>query len=89
MAPSAGLKMETVCFSETLASSDESTSRQNPEEHHRFLPCLQEPTTGPHSSPIKFISFVIWCFCYTHFNIILPSTPKFRKLSLLLEVPLF
>jgi hypothetical protein len=28
------LKMETVCFSETLASTDESTQHQNPEEHH-------------------------------------------------------
>jgi hypothetical protein len=28
------LKMETVCFSETLASADESTRRQNPEEQH-------------------------------------------------------
>jgi hypothetical protein len=31
-----GLKMETVCFSKTLASTDESTRRQNPEHHpHR------------------------------------------------------
>jgi hypothetical protein len=29
------LKMETVCFSETLASTDESTRRLNPEEHHQ------------------------------------------------------
>jgi hypothetical protein len=28
------LKMETVCFPETLASTDESTRCQNPEEHH-------------------------------------------------------
>jgi hypothetical protein len=28
------LKMETVCFSETLTSADEATRRQNPEEHH-------------------------------------------------------
>jgi hypothetical protein len=26
--------METVCFSETLASIDESTRRINPEHHH-------------------------------------------------------
>jgi hypothetical protein len=26
--------METVCFSETLVSTDESTRRQNPEDHH-------------------------------------------------------
>jgi hypothetical protein len=28
------LKMETVCFSETLACSDKSTQCQNPEHHH-------------------------------------------------------
>jgi hypothetical protein len=28
---SPSLKMETVCFSETLASTDQSTRRQNPE----------------------------------------------------------
>jgi hypothetical protein len=28
------LKMETEHFSETLASTDESTRRQNPDEHH-------------------------------------------------------
>jgi hypothetical protein len=28
------LKMETVCFSKTLASIDESTWCQDPEEHH-------------------------------------------------------
>jgi hypothetical protein len=27
----------TVCFSETLASTDESTRRQNPEERHHFV----------------------------------------------------
>jgi hypothetical protein len=26
--------METACFFETLVSTDESTRRQNPEEHH-------------------------------------------------------
>jgi hypothetical protein len=31
---SSALKMETVCFSETFASKDESTRRQNPEVHH-------------------------------------------------------
>jgi hypothetical protein len=31
---SSALKMETVCFSETLASTDESTRLQNPEDHH-------------------------------------------------------
>jgi hypothetical protein len=29
------LKMEKICLSETLASTDESTRRQNPEEQHR------------------------------------------------------
>jgi hypothetical protein len=29
------LKMETVRFSETLVATDESTRRQNPEEHHQ------------------------------------------------------
>jgi hypothetical protein len=28
------LKIETVCLSETLASTGEATRRQNPEEHH-------------------------------------------------------
>jgi hypothetical protein len=28
------LNMETLCFSETLASTDKPTGRQNPEEHH-------------------------------------------------------
>jgi hypothetical protein len=31
---SSGLKMETVCFSETLAPTDESRRRQNPEQDH-------------------------------------------------------
>jgi hypothetical protein len=35
--PSSPLKMETVCFSETLASTNESTRRQNPEEEHYHL----------------------------------------------------
>jgi hypothetical protein len=30
------LKMEAVCFSETLETTDKSTRRQNPEEHHDF-----------------------------------------------------
>jgi hypothetical protein len=29
--------METVCFSETLASTDKSTRHQNPEEHHYLI----------------------------------------------------
>jgi hypothetical protein len=31
------LKMETVCFSETLASTDESTRHQNSEDHHHNI----------------------------------------------------
>jgi hypothetical protein len=30
------LKMETVRFSETLASTSQSTRRPNPEEHHQY-----------------------------------------------------
>jgi hypothetical protein len=41
---SSTLKMETVCFSETLSSTDESTRRQNPEHHHQqflnFIGCI-------------------------------------------------
>jgi hypothetical protein len=33
--PSSALKMETECFSESLASTDESTRRQNTEHRHR------------------------------------------------------
>jgi hypothetical protein len=39
--PSSGLKMETVRFSETLPSTDESTKRQNLEhQHHTPLICI-------------------------------------------------
>jgi hypothetical protein len=31
------LKMETVLFSETLASASQSTRRPNPEEHHKYI----------------------------------------------------
>jgi hypothetical protein len=34
---SSGLKMEEECFSETLASTDKSTRRYNPEDQHRHL----------------------------------------------------
>jgi hypothetical protein len=34
MFPSSTLKMETVCISEMLTSTNESTQRQNPEEQH-------------------------------------------------------
>jgi hypothetical protein len=36
------LKMETICFSETVASTDESTRRQNPEDHHHHHPHRRE-----------------------------------------------
>jgi hypothetical protein len=36
ISPFPALKMETVCSSETLASTDESTQRQNPEEKHHL-----------------------------------------------------
>jgi hypothetical protein len=36
---SSGPKMETVCFSETLASTDEYTRRQNPEEQRNNPHC--------------------------------------------------
>jgi hypothetical protein len=32
--PSSALKMDTARFSETLASTNQSTRRLNPEEHH-------------------------------------------------------
>jgi hypothetical protein len=38
-------KMATVCFSETLASTDESTRRQNPEEQHQHHPHPREEKT--------------------------------------------
>jgi hypothetical protein len=38
---SAALKMETVCFSETLMSIYESTRRHDPEKEHRHLHCRE------------------------------------------------
>jgi hypothetical protein len=38
---SSDLKMETVCFSETLASTDESTRRQNTEEQYHHPHCRE------------------------------------------------
>jgi hypothetical protein len=37
LSPSSGLKIGTASFFETLASTDESTRRQNPEEQHHKL----------------------------------------------------
>jgi hypothetical protein len=39
LSPSLGVKMGTVCFSETLASTDKSTRHQNPEEKHHHPHC--------------------------------------------------
>jgi biopolymer transport protein ExbB/TolQ len=39
---SSALKMETVCFSETLASTDESTWSQNLGEHHHLIIFLKD-----------------------------------------------
>jgi hypothetical protein len=47
------LKMETVCFSEKLASTDESTRRQNPEEHHHHHHQLPYLTTLRENLSIK------------------------------------
>lgn len=42
MSPPSGLKIELVCFSETIASLDESILSQNIEEYHgRSLSCLR------------------------------------------------
>lgn len=58
---SSGLKMETVCVSETLATSDESTRCQNPEEQqcHSF-PCILKPTVWQIllSNYIHFSSYI-------------------------------
>jgi hypothetical protein len=47
---------DTVCFSETLASTDESTRRQNPEEHHHHL----HRHENLKSHPIIFIRHLIY-----------------------------
>jgi hypothetical protein len=44
--PSSALKMETVCFSDTLASTDKSTQHQNPEEDHQDLNYLSCESLG-------------------------------------------
>jgi hypothetical protein len=50
VSPPSALKMETVCFSETLASTDESTRRQSSEKHHfqmqMVLKFFIEPVTS-------------------------------------------
>jgi hypothetical protein len=56
------LKMETVSFSETLASTDESTGRQNPEEkQHHSSSCFQVRwySTVPMLSSNQVTSFVM------------------------------
>jgi hypothetical protein len=42
LCPASGLMMEAVCFFETLASTNESTWRHNPEEHHHPHPHRHE-----------------------------------------------
>jgi hypothetical protein len=42
------LKTETVCFSETLASTYESTRSQNPKHHHHHHHCRSE-SFKPHT----------------------------------------
>jgi hypothetical protein len=37
MSPSSGLKMETVCFSKILVTTDKSMWRHNPEEQHHKI----------------------------------------------------
>jgi hypothetical protein len=48
--------METVCFSETLASADEFTRRQNPEEHHQDKTRLNNVTleTGSNDENVNY-----------------------------------
>jgi hypothetical protein len=60
LSPSYGMKRAAVCFSETVASSYESTRRQNPEEHHKIL-CCRDTTFISTSS-------VIYCHSDAHNN---------------------
>jgi hypothetical protein len=39
--------METVCLSETLASTNQSARRLNPEEHHHFRHCRESLKSQP------------------------------------------
>jgi hypothetical protein len=54
------LKMETVCFSETLVSTYKSTRRYNPEEQHRHLHRRWEPQIShflPNSPSVTILPF--------------------------------
>jgi hypothetical protein len=42
LSPSSGLKVETACFSEALASTNKSTWCQNPDHHHHHHPHYHE-----------------------------------------------
>jgi hypothetical protein len=53
------LKMETVCFSKMLASTDESTWRQNPEQHHHHPHCHE-----------NLKSHTDWRFCVVTVNMV-------------------
>jgi hypothetical protein len=50
------LKMEAVCFSETLVSTYKSTRRYNPEEQHRHLWSLV--------LSLLFLNFLIYIFIF-------------------------
>jgi hypothetical protein len=65
--PSSGLKMETVCFPETLLFTYESTRRHNPEEQHRH-PRSRENL----KSRIKQFMFLLRKIC--HLNHFCPET---------------
>jgi hypothetical protein len=54
--------METVCFSETLASTDESTRRQNPEEHSHRRENLKCPPTCLHMLKCSKEQTLLWSF---------------------------
>jgi hypothetical protein len=52
------LKMETICFSETMVPTYESTRRHNPEEEHRQLvrrENLKSPTLTPNALSVTKI----------------------------------
>jgi hypothetical protein len=46
--------METICFSETLASTDESTRRPNQEEHNN--PHRRENLKSHHRTSVHYIN---------------------------------
>jgi hypothetical protein len=71
--------MDTVRFSKTLASTDESTRRQNPEENTFILTAVK--TIDP--SPVGI--FLVYSFCTEMrsslalvFHILIPAPRKFQ-----------